>query len=537
MRVLIFRLAVALVLLFANGAIAQEEGVESRITRVGMFKNGIGLVERRIEVAEDGVYFLHPPPTPIHGTIWMTSDADVSVRKSTRSLPIPLGGPGDPLRGHLVGKELTFILRDAPEESVVGVLEQVLPGTPEEWVVIRGERGRLFVRPSAIWAVRESDTDDFESTREMDQQVLEFEASGVPDGGAAVSFLYLTRGLTWAPSYRLQLSEEKGYSLEQQTLLLNDLEDFEDARVEVITGYPSIAYMNTSSPLSPGVSVVRFLQELSGSQSGATGGINNAASNQAVVFNFDAGGFGGGGGRGGGGGSTSVPPNALTAGDADLHYHALGERSMKRFETVSESLGKKNGKYRERLLWTVVNEREVARLGGPGSFGSGNSSRAVDDSPRLNYPGLWDAVVFENPFDRPLTTAPCMMEMEGRFLGQTLLYWTAPEKEVTLPLTKALGVPADVREEQVRAWRHPETGRNLQEIRVTFTLNNPRASAQEVSLHYYVRGSRINVPDTHDADARILSPESWNDLYLLTATLDVDAESETQLEFTYERAN
>ena len=57
-------------LVLAQNVPAQDEAVESQISRVGLFKNGIGLMERTIEVSGDGTYYLAPSPEPIHGTIW-----------------------------------------------------------------------------------------------------------------------------------------------------------------------------------------------------------------------------------------------------------------------------------------------------------------------------------------------------------------------------------------------------------------------------------------------------------------------------------
>ena len=397
-------------------------------------------------------------------------------------------------------------------------------------LAVRTEHTRLYLRPETIVTIEEKNPAALEEGKvEEEVPVLEFSASGVPAGGGSATVLYLTKGMTWAPSYRVRLGADKAFTLEQQALLINEREDLESVPVELITGYPAIAYVNTTSPLAPRTTLQQFFREVAEQARTRMGDRNDPAAitNQAVFY---AG--GGGGGFGGEGESPATPPDALTAGDADVHYLPLGDVTLREGEVLSMPLGEGEGTYKNVLLWTEQSHRD--RQGEWPRFGS-------DADPRLYYPGLWDAVVMTNPLDRPLTTAPCSFELDGRFLGETVLYWTAAGKETTLPLTKALGLPVTVREEYVetRSIALPNAPGAFQQgpqvYRVTMTLTNSRPEAQEVSIQYRLMGAVVKLEEGSEAEAHVVRPQYRNDEYLVSGTMRVEADSDGMFAFTYER--
>ena len=84
--------------LFAATAIAQdgkaqtatEKPVKSRIASIGLFKNGLAIVERRLAIDGAGVYRIDDVPEPVHGTFWVESSAKIVTRLTRRVVDVPV---------------------------------------------------------------------------------------------------------------------------------------------------------------------------------------------------------------------------------------------------------------------------------------------------------------------------------------------------------------------------------------------------------------------------------------------------------------
>ena len=58
---------------------AQEQKAKSKIVSVGVFKNGLALVQQEIDVPGAGTYRLEAAPNPVHGTFWIKSNCQVET--------------------------------------------------------------------------------------------------------------------------------------------------------------------------------------------------------------------------------------------------------------------------------------------------------------------------------------------------------------------------------------------------------------------------------------------------------------------------
>ena len=64
-----------LMVCMSTAANAREQEVKSRITSVGLFKNGLAVISRAVTVPASGTYRVEDVPEPVHGTFWIKSDA------------------------------------------------------------------------------------------------------------------------------------------------------------------------------------------------------------------------------------------------------------------------------------------------------------------------------------------------------------------------------------------------------------------------------------------------------------------------------
>ncbi|MDO5567222.1 MAG: hypothetical protein Q4G59_11245, partial [Planctomycetia bacterium] len=60
-------------------AAENETPVESQITSLGVFKNGVLVVQEEVSFPGPGRYVLESPPAPIHGTFFLNGDSGLVV--------------------------------------------------------------------------------------------------------------------------------------------------------------------------------------------------------------------------------------------------------------------------------------------------------------------------------------------------------------------------------------------------------------------------------------------------------------------------
>ena len=431
-----------------------DEGtmVESRIHSVGLFKNGLAVVRRVLDVPKAGTYCVEDLPRPVHGTFWVESDARVITRIVQRETTGPLSGtsPGV-LRRAFAGREVVIHFRDGSIPPVTGRMAPVpearhegadfIPPTSaaypspygrNDWgtysnaasapapsfLEVIEEGGRILVDPSMVAYLRV--TDGEQALRRM-KPVLCFEATDVPDGGAKISVTYLARGLSWAPSYRLDLTGPDRLRIAQKAVIRNELADLEDAEVRLISGYPSVKLAGTTSPLAADTSWAAFFSELNRRGDQANPFLNNIVS-QNIAFSFNQ-----------GQNTPDFDAGPMEEGESvDLHYQPAGNLDLRRGETLALPVASAGADYDRVVEWIVPDTRNTQ--------GVRVSDYEFNRNPDKYKDSAWDAIRFANPFDFPITTAPAQVVEGGRFQGQRALFWVNPGERTTLHVNKALSV-------------------------------------------------------------------------------------------------
>ena len=139
------RIAVVVVLMGLTGsaAAAEEKPAKSRIASVGLFKNGLAVVQRTLTVDGPGVYRVEDVPEPIHGTFWVESDAKVTTRLTRRVVEVPArqAGGGN-FQEELAGREVVIHFNEQGIPPVSGtVMEMDRPRGEDAW-------NRAYQQPS-----------------------------------------------------------------------------------------------------------------------------------------------------------------------------------------------------------------------------------------------------------------------------------------------------------------------------------------------------------------------------------------------------
>ena len=516
--------AIALSLLaFASPLHAQETPAASKIVAVDLFKNGLAIVKREATLGKSGLYVLDDVPTPIHGTFWIEAAGPVETVVKMRDVEVPADetAPGS-IQDDLAGKKVTVHFKGDKRAPVVGTVIKLKPAKGEElaqpnrFLMLQTAKGRTYIESSEVAAVEAEGAGDT-VTRKQPRLLL---ALGKTDKAETkVTIRYLTRGIAWAPSYKIDISNPKTLSLEQNAVVRNELADLKDAEVRLISGYPSVQFAHVRSPLAPRTSWAAFMQELNGS----SGRYPDITSN-VITFQTE-------------GGPLGNPRNftpfdlglgAIPTGEGvDLHYQSIGKRSLSEGETLSLSVASGKADYERIVEWLVPDNRNEQGQ---------HSGRDENDD------AAWDALKFKNPLAFPMTTGPAMVTSGGEFNGQRTSYWVNAGEEMVLRVNKALSV-------RTRVIEHESQGKELAVARDVIwmggrqfrkstvegelSVSNHRKEAISLVLRRRFSGELVTAEGAPKASLREEGVYSVNKRNELLWTLPLKAGEERKLKYTY----
>jgi hypothetical protein len=506
-------------------AVAADAPVRSKIVGVDLFKNGLAIVKREATLPGPGTYTVDDVPTPVHGTLWIDSTGgtvDVVVRMRDVEVPATETPPGN-LQDDLAGKAVTVHFKGEKREPVTGTMVKIKPpkgedGTaagvaPGRYRVLRTRMGLVYVDPSEVAAVHTEDTTG-KVTRRRPQLV--FTLHGAKQGEAKVTIRYIAHGLSWAPSYRVDISDPKTLLLEQRAVVRNELADLEEAEVRLISGYPSVQNANVRSPLSPRTSWANYFAELAGSsrwQQDIDVLGNSIVSQQAITLNARS-------------PAASVSLGATPAGEGvDLHYQSIGKRTLADGDTLSLAVAKGKAQYERVVEWIVPDTRNA--------YGQPERTEQRDE--------VWDALRFKNPLEFPMTTAPAMVTANGQFNGQRTSYWVNSGEEMILHVEKALSVRTRATEnEQLKDGQDTRGfiwlgGRQYRKVTVEgqLTVSNHRKETVPVVIRRRFSGELVKAEGEPKQQLREEGVYSVNKRQELVWSLSLKGGEEKALKYTY----
>ncbi len=430
--------------------------VQTHLKRVALFKNGFGFFVREGTLSDDkSVVVLGPFAAPTHGTFWVSSPSRAQLASLVaREVTVPekfeartvyellranigrevrLGGPWD--GAAIVGKILGFAPErpapaPAPEPYGMGLLLQGdggYPSGPGGYMLIETTFGVIALDPSNYGTIT-FPSKDISTVLYRDSMQFQLEATlGQPKAGDWLSVSYLARGITWVPSYLIDISDPKQARLSAKALIINEAEDLQGTHIDLITGFPNLQFADLMSPISKKESLAQFLQALARGPARAE---EVSVMTQNVAFMS-----GGRGGAGGGGGrSSEIMPGygRAVAGQVaeDLFLYPLENVNLMKGETGYYPLFTETAPYTEFYDWQVPDY-----IGFEGYYGR----QGQMEEPQV----VWHSIRLTNETKMPWTTAPVQLLKDGQIIGQDTLNYTAPTAETIVKITRAVSVHAE----------------------------------------------------------------------------------------------
>lgn len=551
MKVPLF-LALALLPTLVSG----ETEVTPMIDSVGLFKNGLAIVRVSFPITGPGQYQWNHVPRIAHGSLWVESDGSVAIRSTTRMVEVAAGAEASTgnLQQDLAGKKVSVTLKaDAAGGAGVSLEGEVwrlpAPASSRSWnaeyssldpntgsyywhrrslagtqlppaapgtgnfLVLQEGAGRRYIDQSTIASLRVNGP--FDSAAPVEEQpVLIFDVREAPADGGAIRITYLTRGLAWLPSYRLDLTDPAVLEIRQNAVVRNEMGDIKETEVQLISGFPNVRFGNVDSPVWPGTGLSAFFQQVNQSGSVAQGVLGNAiVSQQLVYMNLPS------------QGDFAALPEAAEQGNAsdDIHYESIGRQTMKAGDTLSLDVAAARTKYERVVEWIVPDGRDDR---GRHQEGSADGSDA------------WDAVRFVNPFAFPMTTAAATVIEAGDFRGQSLSGWVNPGQQTSLRITRALSVRTQASEVEEEAQREVVIigGRNFQRTSVKgrLVVQNFRGEAVDLAIRCEFSGELLEAEGEPGKTLRTDGKSRVNPRRQLDWTFSLPAGGEKIIHYRYQ---
>ncbi len=443
----------------AQSVAASSTGTLSKlpVREVTIFKDGHAFVlhEGALPVDTNGELVLDNLPTPVVGTFWpyqvngklrgvVASREPVTTQRTALSVY-------ELLKAN-VGTDVTIVetperrfdakILDVPQPppsdaAVEGTPpnryeRSVIEGAPQqpEVILLQTNEG-VLARPlnSITQVIFKNAPQKTVATPEF-RNLLRLQLDGAkrPTGEAVqVGMVYLQKGLRWIPSYRLALDGKGHANVKMQATLVNELVDLQNATANLVIGVPSFALKDTIDPLALQNTFAR-LSPLFDPASRSAGAFSNAlqaqiASNSYARINDNA---------------NEQPGNAAGIADSgnteDFFVFTAKNLSLRKGERMAFPLAQYDLSYQD--IYTL----EGAAKPPVEVYRSLNYEQQNTINKSLTSPKVMHQIRLLNTGTQPLTTAPALIESNGRLLAQTLMTYTASGGRSDLDLAPAVDV-------------------------------------------------------------------------------------------------
>jgi hypothetical protein len=569
----LFPLVLAILAVVTNPVFAasskEAKQAEEKLQQVSLFKNGFGFFVSEVTCPEkkDTFSFI-PSVAASHGTFWVAYPSKVKL-ESLVAKEVEVEEPTEAifikelLKANLNKKvELSLYSSDKGETIISGILtyvaedrsgQQPNPYGPGAWgyrgesyypygysyggsyggqrynddsispmmsslVMLKTDVGEVAVDSQQIKKVRFPDG-EAERTITTKKKSMQLDVRlKTPAGGEKLTVSYLAKGITWAPSYIVDVADDDKAMISAKAIVINEACDLNDVTVQLITGFPHLQFSDVFSPLFLKGNLSQFLQSLIGIQNQRRWGsqvMSNVMSQSTGPLAAEAPGIMP---------AYSTAEMGKTAEDLFLYpveHVKLAKKEVGYLPLFTESVP-----YKHIHTWEVpdyINEENRY-------YYSGGEKEKVEE--------IWHCLRMENTTKVPWTTAPAEVVKEGVILGQDTLFYTPSKGKTTLKVTQAVSVKAEQGELETSRKRNAATFYNnpydLVTIEGKLSVTNFKSKQITLEVTKTLSGEVKRSQPKAEVEKLAKGLRRMNPIKKLTWTIDLDAGESTQIEYTYD---
>ena len=459
MRKILFLLRwTSLLLGCASFTVSAEENnqtvLSTKLTALSLFKNGLGFVSRQAELPKgDITVLMNGLPEVLHGTLWAYSPDGAELKslialqseksESREAIDVP------ELLEANIGQ--TVELKTADKETVKGKLLSVPPGRdlppnysaeryqnytqPSTLVLIQTDNGVVAINKADIRQITAPQSSlKTRINQKTKEGMLQLRAEN-SNGKGHVVLQYLSRGITWAPSCVIDITDPAKAHVSARAEIVNELEDMDHLSVNFITGYPNLQFTDVIDPMALRGNLAGFLNSIGNrSQPGYRNRNAGVLAQQAVLSNV-------------------APTEEALPGYATTPLEGQSQEELFFYEQKDVTLLKGERGYYPLYTMEVPYEHVY----------EWKIANTLNEEERYNYNNqqqqpppaevVWHSLRLSNTGSVPWTTSPAMVVQNGQVLGQDIVYYTSAGGKTLVKITQAVDVKAEQAEYEVERAR------------------------------------------------------------------------------------
>ena len=285
-----------------------------------------------------------------------------------------------------------------------------------------------------------------------------------PNDNQLLEFRYMRSGIAWLPIYQIEFLPNKQIKLEFKAEVVNDLEAFSQAKLNLMVGVPSFAFSHGEDPLVSGQTLAEYIYRMGDKPSVAdyeNQFMRQRSSNIAMDQFLGIAPFSGEGQQNG-----------------DLFFYELKDVSL-----CSQCRGLFN------LVSTQMDYEDLYSLK---LAGNQEDTRRQQDK-KDNTLQVWHAIKFYNTTDKPFTTGPAFFYKveNGSSIpqGQQLLEFTPKGVSTVVNITIAPEIQAESIDLEIARENTDKSGYDeLVKVKGQIRVKNYKSIPVELSIERPIQG-------------------------------------------------
>jgi hypothetical protein len=437
-----------------------------------VFKNGLGFFIR--EGATDlknGWAVTEEVPAAALGSLWVTSLEPGSPVEETVSLIVELeketpAGSLEALLAANVGKKVVLTANNQAFEGVI----KAAPGTIV--ILATSDREEIVLNKGSVFKVEFRGDHVVNVASKAPAKRMKFKVAGRASK-ARLMLSYLQKGVTWQPSYLVNIEDPKKARLTMKATLVNDVEDLDGVDAYFVVGYPNFRFADVISPMALDQAIGQFLAELDRAEQKdkILGPMANVmAQRMAPLQEAESLDYG-----------LAGLPGVVGAPEEDLFLYAKKGLVLKKGERAEYPIFSHEVDYKHVYEWKIPDTLNVDYSG---FQQSGQRQTEIAEQ-------VWHAVKLINATEFPWTTAPALAVSGWKPLAQEILDYTPRGTSTNLKLTVATDIKVNKREEEAdrqRDVRIRNSSYDLVTVKGELDIRNAKAKDVTVEIKKRLTG-------------------------------------------------
>jgi hypothetical protein len=533
-------LGMILTTLSMPAAVEKEDPLPTLSTKakaIAIFKNGLGFFirEGEVDLLNRWAVTEYVPKAAL-GSLWIGSlDKDAQLEEvigffeevKSENEAITLQemlkvNIGKKVKITANNKIIEGIIQSVPENRVPyqeSAQQRVQP-YPGAIVIIRTKDGDVALNKNAVSKIEFSTTYSTKTQSKGREKRIKFKVA-TPKKRAKLSLSYLQKGISWVPSYLVNIEDPKKARITMKATLINDVENLENVDAFFVVGYPNFMYADVLSPLALDQALSQFIIGLEAGarrrddysqmsnimRQSMPAAFREEARVQPLDYGYAA--------------IKGVPG----ASEEDLFLYNKKGINLKKGERAYYHIFSHEVDYKHIYEWIVPDTLNVDPRGYQ------RSGQQPTDREQV-----WHSIKLENSTDFPWTTAPALTISGWKPLAQDTINYTPKTTKTNLKLTIATDIKTNRHEYEIERQRDVRLYRSsydLVTVKGELYINNAKSKDVTMEIKKKVTGEVLEVSHNGKVEKVAEGLRGVNFNSFISWEIPVKAGEEVEVTYTY----